>query len=456
MSTLHLTLGLAAHVLPGSQPSLAPAPHALVERHLVALRAVRDVDRDGIQDLCLRTTDGGGRPELIAISAASGLGLWRAEGPEDFQEWSSAPATSAIAPIGDVDRDQGADVAVLWRAFGVQGELEQQVIGLHSGRDGAWIGSLALNAAAQRRAGVSLVPTGDLDGDQQLDLLVLTPRLALYPGELAAWSTSKSVELWRVPCAARAATGGPAIAALRDFDADGSSDVAVALDDAVEVRSGRDGKLLRHIDAGVLGLAPAEGPRWVTAAQIVPLGNMDGDRIQELFLPLRVVCGQPTSVAIVSPGAPGVIARPALPIWSPEMYGAGFRTIADLDGDGRPEVVCADPYWNRPDAHLTGEIDVGAVRILAGTDASVWRSWEGSRNLSRLGQFVAVAGDVDRDGAPDVWMSAMDTQSRPHEVVGLASGKTGAFLRWIDVGRIAFDTPAMARASVPRETGAER
>ncbi len=455
MIMLHAACGLCATVLPGPLPPAIPnAPRAdRVERHLVALRAVRDVDRDGVQDLCLRTVDGAGRPELIAISAASGVGLWRAEGPEEFQEWSAEPATSAIAPIGDVDRDQGADIAVLWRTFDTAGELEHQVIGLHSGRDGAPIGSLRLSGAAERRAGVSLVPTGDLDADQQLDLLVLTPRLALYPGELAAWSAAKGTELWRVPCAARAEAGGPAIAALRDFDADGTSDVAVALDDGVDVRSGRDGQLLRHIDSGVLGLAAADEPRWSTAAAIVPLGNMDGDRIQELFLPLRVVGGHATSVAIVSPGAPGVIARPPLPIWSPEMYGASFRAIADLDGDGRPEVVCADPYWNLPDAHLTGEIDVGAVRILAGTDASVWRSWVGNRGLSRLGEFVAVAGDVDRDGAPDVWMSATDTHARPHEVVGLASGKTGAFLRWIDVERIPFGAHILARSD---EVGAER
>jgi len=37
-------------------------------------------------------------------------------------------------------------------------------------------------------------------------------------------------------------------------------------------------------------------------------------------------------------------------------------------------------------------------------------------------------------------MSALDTSSRPHEVLGLASGATGQFLRWIDLGRLAIES----------------
>lgn len=501
MTILLAALGVFPSVL--ASPAVPHERIERVDRHLVALRAVRDLDRDGVQDLCLRSF-ADGRAEIAAISAAQGSVLWRATGPAGIADWTAAPMPGALAPLGDHDRDGIGEVAALWRDTESSGEQHGVVLALHAGSDGRVLRAIDVGRGPATQFATMLAATGDLDGDLLPDLIVLAPARDLFPGRIAAISSTSGDELWAAPTTARGDEHGTSIAQLRDLDNDGTVDSALVVADGIDVLSGRDGRLVKHIAAdvmrdvdpevdsagsggayarasaapaaegtadalesafdalddaalvlrGQLGLsrtgeprhirrdppAPRPARQWDANGSLAVIGDLDADGVLDLYVPQRVSIGHATSSAIVSVGKSSLITRHELPVWSLELGAAGFRAAGDLDGDRRIDVLCADAGWNLPGAERTAGVDVGAVRVLSGMDGSVVRTWHGGPSLARVGAFTAIAGDVDRDGVNDVWMSVTDTSSRPHEVLGLASGATGRFLRWMDVGRMAVES----------------
>jgi len=489
-------------------PAFRPAHVERVDRRLVAVRVVRDLDRDGVQDLCIRSRTET-RAEIAVISAAQGSLLWCATGPDGVVDWTGAPMPGALAPLGDHDRDGIGEIAALWRDTDSSGEQRGVVLALHAGGDGRVLREIELVRGPGNQFATMLTATGDLDGDLLPDLIVLAPARDLYVGRIAAISSASGEELWSTPTDARGDEHGTSIALVRDLDADGMVDHALVSGNAIEVHSGRDGRLVKRIESAVIdayehlaldtaadaaatsalteapsadasnptpnrldsalealqdavsalrsaasapgaytdkpsAAASASGPReprrWLANGSLVVMGDLDGDLALDLFVPQRVSVGHATSSALVSVGKASLLGRRELPVWSLELGSAGFRAAGDFDGDKLIDILCADAGWNLPDAERSGGVDVGAVRVLSGADGSAVRAWHGGLTLSRLGQFTANAGDVDRDGVPDVWMSALDTSSRPHEVLGLASGATGQFLRWIDLGRLAIES----------------
>jgi hypothetical protein len=427
---------LATSVTP--EPAQAPSPPLpeRVERHVVALRGVRDLDGDKVPDLCLRAVRGSEVSELLALSAANGTLLWNVPAPTGFGERSAAPALQGIAPLSDLDRDGTGEIAVVWRRAEREGSGHQHALAIHSGRTGDVLRLMGLGRDAEELPGTCLVPTGDLDHDLNPDLLVLAPQNELRPGVLSALSPATGDVLWSTRCRAPYTENGVALAPVRDVDGDGTLDVAVVVPEAVEVLSGKDGRGVRRFETRGLGWWPGEGAEWTLTGQLVAIGDLDGDSAQELVVPARQVLGDETVALVVSSATGALVLRAPLGVRSVEAYGMGLRAGGDFDGDGPPEVVLADPFWNLAGVPVRAGVDAGFVRVLSGRDLHELRSWEGGRCSMWLGAFVTPAGDVDRDGTPDVWMTTSETCERVRQAVGLASGRTGELLRWIDLDRI--------------------
>ncbi len=185
-------------------------------------------------------------------------------------------------------------------------------------------------------------------------------------------------------------------------------------------------------------LQPKTRPRESSSPSgaLVVVGDRDGDGTVDLGVLGRDPFGHSSSLAIVSVGAARILQRLELPVWSPELADTQLRLAGLVDTDQVNDVVLADPGWNLPRAERLGGVDAGCVRILSGANGVEIRAWHGGRQLTQLGRFSAMAGDVDHDGTVDVWFSARDSAARPHDVLALASGGTGVILRWIDLGRI--------------------
>lgn len=449
--TTHLALALAS--IPTADRTYAPLDSLppRVDRDLIALRVVRDLDRDGVPDLCLRSWSDG-RAEIAVISAARGKLLWRAEGPNGVVDRSNAPMPGAIAALGDLDRDGIGEIASIWRDVDSGGEVRGVVLAFHSGADGRVLYSRGLPPHAWMSGAESIVAAGDLDGDLLPDVIALSPARELMPGRLIALSSSSGEVLWSSSSGCRGTGGDAAIAAVRDVDADGTTDAALVVDGAIEIVSGRDGKLVKSISLEEIDVAERgvdvepptvdaqslERPRrdWGPTGALLVVGDRDADGVVDLGVLQRDVSGHTSSLLLVSTGSALGLGRVHLATWSPELDDAQVRLAGLVDADRTNDFVLADPGWNLPDSEKYGGVDAGRVSLFSGASGAEIHAVEGGRTLTRVGRFSAMAGDVDRDGTVDVWFSARDTVGRPHDVLGLVSGASGAIRCWIDLGRI--------------------
>jgi hypothetical protein len=238
----------------------------------------------------------------------------------------------------------------------------------------------------------------DLDGDGRADLLYVV-------------SDSEWPLRWRLGVGG--AAFGPLITsrftpirsvAVTDVDGDGRSEIAV-----VRRRSGRL-TLLRHGDVS----DDAAGPFELSALRMVPFSPLkDATRRQSVVADVDadgrpdLLAAEPTAARVVLHRAgAGFVASTF-----PSFLGASHPRVVDLDGDGRPEVVVASPDENAvgiaaigddgrvefPRAvALPGGGELLALDAVPAPDAAIWLVLADGKGRSRTHRLVALdaSGDV--------------------------------------------------------------
>ncbi len=391
----------------------------------------------------------------------------------------------AAANAGDLDGDGVSDV-ILGSPFAGRDETEG-CIHAHSGRGGAQL--FRIEGRRGDLFGWSLAAAGDVDGDGRGDVVVGAPQPDIGAGRIAIHSGRDGALVHSIYGTEKDARFGQSVAGCGDLDGDGLADILVgepgssmsgrAAGRAV-VLSGANAQPLREFYGETKGARFGQsvaGAAWPGGGSILavgaPLGGRDGGRVSvwtdshELpSFEFELTGGGALVVAISADvdgdGKPDVLASDwktthagsnstgtlvlhsgatgerllELPGRVPgEGFGIACSGAGDLDGDGLGDLLVG--AWLSSEGALRG----GKVYALRGTDGAELYQWTGQHPAGAVGFGLAGLDDIDRDGRPDLLVTA------PHfSLPGLRAGRA-----WILPGAEAVEPRGAAQD--PAQTG---
>jgi hypothetical protein len=270
---------------------------------------------------------------------------------------------------------------------------------------------------------ISIPIVADLDGDNSPEVVLNLTQLdgESWPGGAIQVLEGTGEPLYRIahaPAEGSYGSHGRSTIAAGDVSGDALPDIIYA------TRPGSSGSHIAAVDGptgDLLWLAWASDPETPVTVVVengaVTLANLDDDAPAEVILGVMVI--DDDGRVLWNPGGTGPRAG------SNAGYTGGISAVADLTGDGQPEIVSGGQAWA-----LTWD-DSGAAPAL--TLTALWPS-------AYTDGYPAVA-DLDGDGSPEVVLVASGA-------VRVIEGATGAL--WCGRGAGACDADAGLRTQAAR------
>lgn len=301
----------------------------------------------------------------------------------------------AICSIGDVNGDLKDDFLVGLDFSDASGISDSGSVYLYSGADGSIIYRL-YGVGNGDKFGGAISPSEDLDGDGIKDFVVgarlADAAVANNAGTASVYSGATGVELLNFQGEKTNSFFGIAVAAVGDTDLDGAPDFLIGSRGQVSsggnepgkvyLYSGGDGQLIRTINGTAVG--------DMFGDSLAGLGDVNGDGAADYLVGASGI----HSVYLYS-GIDGSLIR----LWddfpSTSDAGASISAIADLNGDDLADVLIGDP------ASLSVHIFETGNGKLLGTLSQ-------SATYGQFGGAVSSAGDIDQDGKEDILVGAID------------------------------------------------
>ncbi len=320
--------------------------------------------------------------------------------------FSGAGWGSALAVVGDVNLDGRADILVGTNTSGPGGS--NGTVWLYSGFDGQLIWNWTGVAPTYSGIGRVVGAAGDLNADGVPDILTTAPESTPTGPRALVYSGADASLIRSFVAPPGLSSFGYSATMIGDTNADGVPDCAVGAplwipngfeSGRIYVFSGSSGAQRFLVN----GTAANDRFGWSLAA----LGDVNADGTPDFAV------GAPQHNA--SPAQPGYVeARSGVDgslLWhvaggtGERQFGLSLAAVGDLDGDGKNDLAVGAPL------SVVNTLTVGAVALLSGTSGARIKTYSGTSVNGLFGFSVASAGDVDRDGKPDLLIGIRDDPS---------------------------------------------
>jgi hypothetical protein len=362
-----------------------------------SITSAGDVDADGHADILIgapidrRTTERSGALELRSGRDSRLMATWLGPGLGDELGFAADGA-------GDVNKDGHADI--LCGVLGGVGPTESFIgnARVYSGKDYRRLHT-SRGANHYDFFGLAVAGLGDLDGDGAGDYAFGCPgddRDGRNRGYLEVHSGQSGAVMYTLRGSIDGAQFGWFARPVGDCDKDGVLDFAVGAPGHerdhppsgragyVDLYSGRDGRLLLHIEGSVV----ESHLGW----QVAAIGDLDADGTPDIlagapFEPMTAG-GKEAGAAYVFSGRDGKVLLAVPGIQAGARSGWNVFGAGDLSGDGKPDFWVSSPLWD----DAGGGVDRGMVQLVSGADGSSLLTLEGRFAKSEFGFAVCDLG----------------------------------------------------------------
>ena len=209
---------------------------------------------------------------------------------------------------------------------------------------------------------------------------------------------------------------GSSVAKVGDVDGDGTADFIVGAPPArlARVFSGADWSVIRtHVDSYEFAQL---------GASVAAAGDVNGDGRADYLVGASNkgnVTFYPEGGVFLFSGLDGSVLRMFWGRESSDAFGSSVVGTDDLTGDGVTEVLVGAPQGGLSSRH-------GYARVYNGATGASLHIFEGESDLDMCGFSVAVVGDANGDGTPDLLVGAYRTDPGGLTDAGSASLYSGA------------------------------
>jgi hypothetical protein len=412
-----------------------------------------DVDKDGCADIAV----GVGRSDAAGFDAGAIYIVSGKTGKELARRRASSACQgfgTCLASFRDFDQDGVRDFAVgapHWTGYEFRNDTctkpEPGAVLICSGKDASVLATWSGEHAGDR-FGYSIASAGDVDHDSIEDLVVGAPG----SGDAYVLSGKDGRRLLSVSTKAKDALFGEAVAGVSDWNGDGHDDIAVGGPNdgpsgRVHVYSGKDGATILTIEAG--DLADPEDDknhrdyRTRFGCSLAFARDLEGPGKSCLLIGADHSGDETGRVCVYSLSRRACASVLRGTEFAFSRFGSSLDVLGDVDGDGVPELVIANPDDDLGGPTTEHGQAPGSVVVLSGKTGKTLRTVTGDKHLDRLGYAVAACGDLNADGAPDFVAEAhVAWGETPY--FRAYSGKDGALL-------FQFDAPESKSAAVAPE-----
>ena len=380
--------------------------------------AAGDVDGDGVTDLIAGAPgddpNGSRSGSARVLSGATGAVLHVFDGDATFDFCGIS-----VDGAGDVDADGFADLVVGANGVGSIGNAR-----VFSGQTGTQLYTFNGDQVFDN-FGLSVSGAGDVDVDGFADVIVGAHHsTGNFLGYARVYSGASGAMLYDFVGSALKDEFGFDVSGAGDLNGDGHADllVGVRLDDnlggganensgSVQAFSGMDGSLLYGID----GSAPNE----FFGESVSGAGDVDGDSVPDLIVGARGATpnGSLSGSARVFSGSTGNLLLTFDGDAANDWFGLSVSGAGDLNGDGSADLIVGAPQ-------VTAAGGAGYARVFSGATGTPFFTVTGDSADDELGRAVSDAGDLNLDGAADVFAGAFQGFSGPG--AGYARAYSGA------------------------------